>query len=103
MEKKKYLILLNFCLLKKQSPKEPAIADYKDKILSISAWSKDDVSISEENKRRFNEWAESNFEVPLFNTKGYQCKGTAEVKTTVGRTHPIFQLNKSWTSFNQEN
>ena len=40
-EKKEVLDFIEFLLTKKQPPKEPAISDYKNKILSVSTWSED--------------------------------------------------------------
>ena len=54
----KQLIAFANLLLLKQKAKQPSgnLADWKDKIASVSTWSEDDIKALEQNAKHLNEW-----------------------------------------------
>lgn len=55
-EKKEVSDFIDFLFSKKDKSKLPAPSGYKNKILSVSTWSEEDVKVFEENKKLFNQW-----------------------------------------------
>ena len=54
--KKEVLNFMDFLLSKKGGTNKKSYLEYKDKILSVSVWSDDDLKIFEENEKLLNQW-----------------------------------------------
>ena len=55
-EKKEVSDFIDFLFSKKNKSEKPGPSGYKNKILSVSTWSEDDIKVFEENKKQFNQW-----------------------------------------------
>lgn len=55
-EKKEVNDFIDFLFSKKKSDKTTELSDYKNKILSVSTWSEDDIKVFEETSKQFNQW-----------------------------------------------
>ena len=55
-EKKEVGDFIDFLLNKMKSTNTEGTGDYKKKLLSVSTWSEQDISVFEENKKLFNQW-----------------------------------------------
>jgi hypothetical protein len=55
-EKKEVKDFIDFLLNKKHHSPKPEPTDYKNKILSVSTWSEEDMKVFDENQNRFNQW-----------------------------------------------
>ena len=56
LEKKEVKDFIDFLFSKKKGMPDPAPSQYKNKILSVSAWSEDDLKPFDENKKLFDQW-----------------------------------------------
>ncbi len=56
LEKKEVSNFIDFLFSKMKKKSKQETAAYKKKILTVSAWSEDDIKVFEENKNKLNEW-----------------------------------------------
>ena len=53
---KEVVDFVDFLLSKTRTIRKKALSNYKNKILSVSTWTDEELKVFEENKKIFNQW-----------------------------------------------
>ncbi len=56
IEQKEVVDFIDFLFSKKHNTPDPELSGYKQKILSVSTWSDDDLKAFDDNRKLFNQW-----------------------------------------------